>query len=305
MTDDRALNAKTFFKIGIAFSHFATKPDKEKYKIVCKIISPLKLEIPDYDELLVEQRDGVLVPPKKWFEGLEGESMRNYYRIGVLSSFLYLFNGQKKIYKGAVQELRVLFQAESIPTEVLDDYLTDLILGDKDDALRFQSNFLKAISKKYTESEDVNTEDRLKFNALESAPSFFQEDVVGAIDYTLEEASVCYENQCYQATIMLCGKVMEMLIKHVYKPVTKNEIYTIKKGEQIERTFKQMCYDLRSEGILLSRGVGERLDIIYAHRSGAAHESRIPSEDEAGSVALLTNDVMNRIFEYCNTHPQS
>ena len=176
-----------------------------------------------------------------------------------------------------------------------------------DDKVRsFLSNFSRVIRGKNARTRVVNP-DRLKFNALEAAPSFFQEDVVEAMDYTLEEASVCYENQCYQATIMLCGKVIETLIKTVYEPVTGKEIYTINKnGEQIERNFKQMCNDLRTQGVLLGRGVGELLDLIYAHRSSVIHEAiRKPGKDEAQGIALFTNDVMNRIFAYFNTQLQS
>ncbi|MCE2435721.1 MAG: hypothetical protein J4F29_22820 [Candidatus Latescibacteria bacterium] len=169
-----------------------------------------------------------------------------------------------------------------------------------DDKIRsFLSNFSRVIRGKNARTRVVNP-DRLKFNALEAAPSFFCEDVVEAMDYTLEEASVCYENQCYQATIMLCGKVVETLIKTVYEPVTGKEIYTINKnGEQIERNFKQMCNDLRTQGVLLGRGVGVLLDLIYSHRSGAIHDAiRKPGKD-------VTNDVMNRIFAYFNTQLQS
>ena len=153
---------------------------------------------------------------------------------------------------------------------------------------------------------NVNTEDRLKFNHRAPVPSFIKEDIVEAIARMLEEASVCYENQCYTVTIMLYGKIIETLVKNVYKHATGKEIYTINKhGEPIERTFKQMCYDLRTEGMLLSKGTGELLDLIYAYRSGATHETLILNQDAAYCIALLTHDAMNRIFEHFNTAPKS
>ena len=153
---------------------------------------------------------------------------------------------------------------------------------------------------------DKKSKDHLKFNCREPAPSCFEEDILDAIAQVLEEASVCYENKCYTATIMLCGKVIETLIKNFYTPMTGKKSYTINRnGEQIERSFKNMCNDLRAQGMLPCRGIGEQLDLIYAHRSGVTHEIRIPDQDEAYSIALLTNDAMNRIFEYCNTHLQS
>lgn len=348
MDDAQDLNEKTFSRFAIAFPLFSIKPDEKVYELICKIASPLKLEVPDYDELIAERLYGVVAPPEKWFEGpeecLRRHSFESTGKLFLIWSNILIRNLEcnkekrdtKESYMQPIRELRKHFRTEFLPMEILNEYLT-LKTNDAEKNMEVEqvveeyveylkrrefsesfgaylsyldsnrpptSNFISKFFKDiYTKLKDVvNKEDRLKFNALESASPDFDKDIVDAIEYMLEEASVCYKNQCYLATIMLCGKVMETLIKHVYKPVTKNEIYTIKKGEQIERTFKNMCNDLRSEGILLSRGVGERLDIIYAHRSGAAHESRIPSKDEAGSVALLTNDVMKHIFEYCNTH---
>ncbi len=355
MDDAKELNAKTFSRFAIVFPLFSITPDEKVYELICKIASPLKLEVPDYNELIAERLYGMAAPPEKWFEGPEG-GLRRYYFKSVGSDFLPIF--ELLTYDGLLtfdpkderdmqilRALRAQFRTESLPMEFLNDYLTYLntldaeknmkisqifkeyyeylekqefsesyresqvqkdreyIVNQPSNQVSLSNRISKLIKKFYTELQKVTTKDRLQFNALESASPDFDKDIADAIEHMLEEASECYTNQCYLATIMLCGKVTETLIKYVYTPVTGNEIYTInKKGEQIERTFKNMCYDLRSEGILLSRGVGERLDIIYAHRSGATHEIRIPSKDEAGSVALLTNDVMKHIFEYCNTH---
>ena len=302
MNRDKKSKAKGFFELGIAFARFAAKLDEDEYEIIRKVASPLKLEVPDFDELLGERGDGVVILPQEWFKGSEGESLRNYYRMGTLSFVIFLCaQGKDPIDGNAVQELRALYRAESIPEEVLDDYLTALKTGNAEGAFRgLLPNFYRAIDQKYAKSEDANAEDRLKFTDLKSAPSCFEKDIVDAIEDTLKEASVCYENQCYRATIMLCGSVIETLIKNVYTPLTGKEIYTTnQKGEKIERTFKNMCDDLRDQGMPLGRGIDKQLDLIYAHRSGATHEIiRKPSKDEAQGIALFTNDVMNGLFEY-------
>ena len=104
---------------------------------------------------------------------------------------------------------------------------------------------------------DKKSKDRLKFNRREPAPSCFEEDTLDVIAQVLEEASVCYENKCYTATIMLCGKVIETLVKNFYTPMTGKKSYTINRnGEQIERSFKNMCNDLRAQDLLPSSGIG-------------------------------------------------
>ena len=44
----------TFFDLGIAFARFSAIPDEDEHEIIRKVASRLKLEIPDYDELLTE-----------------------------------------------------------------------------------------------------------------------------------------------------------------------------------------------------------------------------------------------------------
>ena len=297
--------AREFFDLGTCFTFFWLVPNRDKYECIYEWASSLNLKVPDYDELLAKQDYWIL--PEKWFKGSEGKSLRNYFQIGILSGELLVsvsLEKKEEIYSHIGEKLRILFRAESLPMKILENWLTDLKTGHIDMSFtRFIHNFYKAIGKKDTEM--INTEDRLKFNLREPVPSFFKEEVLDDIKRILEEASVCYKNQVYSSAIQNCGKVIEILIKNVYKPVTKKETYTIKNERKIARTFKQMCEHLRAKGMLLSKGVGELLDLIYAHRNDAAHERRKPSKEEAYSIGLLTNDAMNCIFEYFNTHSQS
>lgn len=307
MTYDKKSKAKEFFDLGIAFAQFSAKANEENYSSIRKIAVSLELALPERDRI-EDQVWWDFEPPPDWFEASDGGSFRNHYEMGMLSYLRFLLalpplpNTRIEQIDASVQKLTALFKVERVPEEILDKYLAVLDMGGADEANTALREFVLNIHK----SIDVNTKDRLKFNRGEPAPSCFEEDILDAIAQVLEEASVCYENKCYTATITLCGKVIETLIKNVYTPVTGKEIYTINRNkEQIERSFKNMCNDLRDQGMLLSRGVGEQLDLIYAHRNGAIHEIRIPSQDEAYSIALLTNDAMNHVFEYCNSHMQS
>lgn len=163
------------------------------------------------------------------------------------------------------------------------------------------------LRKNYIKFQNVNTGTPLQFNALESAPSCFEKDTLDVIKRRFEEISGFYENQDYRSTVINCGQMVEILIKNVYKILTKDEIYTKdNKGNKKERTVREMLIHLHNKSTILSRGLGEMVALIYAYRSGALHEQFWePSRDEAHGIALLTNGAMNRIFEYFNTHPQS
>lgn len=72
MNNDRALNAKVFFNMGIAFPLFSLKPDEKVYELICKNASSLKLEVPDYDDLIAERLYGAVMPRKNGLKDQRG-----------------------------------------------------------------------------------------------------------------------------------------------------------------------------------------------------------------------------------------
>ena len=153
---------RNYFELGIAFARFSAKPDEDEHKIVCKVASRVELKIPDYNELITERivGGGVVGPPSEWFEGSDGESRRNYYRIGTLSFAIFLLaQGNKGIEERAVQELKALFRAENIPKECLEDYIADLQASDGDAAGAFRgflATFSKALQSDQCDNESIS-----------------------------------------------------------------------------------------------------------------------------------------------------
>ena len=136
---------KVFLELGIAFARFSVSPDKDEYKIICQVVSQHELKIPDYNELRILATDEEVVrPPSEWFEGSDGESRRNYCRIGTLSFAMFLTGEDPS--DAAVKEIEALFRAENIPKKCLEDYIADLQAGDGGAAGAFRG-FLATLSK--------------------------------------------------------------------------------------------------------------------------------------------------------------
>lgn len=286
---------KTFLELGIAFARFSAKPDEVEHEIISKVASQLDLEIPDYDELLAERitSGGTVGPSREWFEGPDGEARRNYGRIGTLSFAIFLLaQGNHDISDEAVQELRALFRAETIPADCLNDYLTELKTGDAAGAFR---GFLATFS---TALRSTDRADEQIFDNLGSPPSDFDDDVLEALQLTINEASLCYKQECYLATIVLCGKIIETVLKNAYRVVFKRKPVT-KRGKDMN--FADIRRELREENILIGEATDTQLQFIYQLRNAAVHgNARIPTKDEAKGTAILTQDVTNRIYQYFN-----
>lgn len=61
-----------------------------------------------------------------------------------------------------------------------------------------------------------NKHNYLKFENVDVVPPSFPDDTWKALKKTIHEAAVSYENDCYLATAILCGKIIETLLKRAY-----------------------------------------------------------------------------------------
>ena len=287
MNNGNRLKSGVFFELGIAFARFSAKPDEDEYNIIQQVASRLELEVPSFRDLVFQRlTDEVTAPPKEWFESSDGESLGNYSRIGCLSFALFLLvQGNKNIDDGAVLEMRALFRAETIPIEIFDDYLKDLKTGNAEGAFRgFLPNFFNAVKP------------NLEFERINSAPPSFPKDVLEALNHTIDEVSVCYNHGCNLATIGLCGKIVETLLSTAYE---------IKTGEAAGPLgYHKLRTTLKEQGMPLEGSLDKMLEYINACRNKAVHGNVIiPTEREAMSVCIFTQDVIDRIFGHFNDTP--
>ena len=141
-----------------------------------------------------------------------------------------------------------------------------------------------------------NEPNYLKFESLDAVPPYFQEDAWNALKKTIHEAAVSYENNCYLATTILCGKITETLLKHAYFIV-----FDIDPDSQNLNTHK-IRGKLRSEGFLLEQAVDDQLTFISRSRNTAVHQSTfIPDKEQAGAVSLYTKSVIKIIiYTFCD-----
>ena len=144
--------------------------------------------------------------------------------------------------------------------------------------------------------QETLLDDNQIFENLGSAPTIFDEEILNALDLTIKEASICYKHECFMATIVLCGKMLETVLAHAYEWLTNENPF------EKQRSFAYMRRKLREDyKVLLDKTVDNQLDIVYTRRSAAVHgNTKIPTKDEAHGVAIFTQNVINIIYQYFN-----
>lgn len=108
---------------------------------------------------------------------------------------------------------------------------------------------------------------------------------------TLEEIAICFQNDCYIATITLCGKILEICLTDILQ---KNNIDT--SGiRMIGNMIRAVKDNIPTQ--YLDPSLNSVADIISKSRNTAVHYNEqipIPSRDQAIMVIFATRDVVNR-----------
>lgn len=108
---------------------------------------------------------------------------------------------------------------------------------------------------------------------------------------SLEEIAICFQNDCYIATITLCGKILEICLTDVLQ---SNGIDTTN-IRMIGNMIKAIRNNISTQ--YLDPSLNSVADIISKSRNTAVHYNEkipIPSRDQAIMVIFATRDVVNR-----------
>lgn len=108
---------------------------------------------------------------------------------------------------------------------------------------------------------------------------------------TLQEVSICFQYECYIATIVLCGKLLEVCLKEILfrNGINSDNVYML--GNLI----KKVKSDVPNE--YLDPALENIAGIISKSRNTAIHYGEkvpIPSRDQAIMVIFATRDVITR-----------
>lgn len=147
--------------------------------------------------------------------------------------------------------------------------------------------------------EEVDPTDEI-FGGLCSPPDAFDDEVLKMLQLTVDEASVCYKHECYLATIMLCGKIIETLLAIAFQAL-------MGKPPGKRMPFGQIRQVLWEKGVLLNDSVDKLLDLIYTPvvYSGILLKTSFPTENQAKTIAGLTQEVINIIYAHFNDQTDS
>ncbi len=130
--------------------------------------------------------------------------------------------------------------------------------------------------------------------------SFFLPHVPREVYYEIksnfDEAVMCFENRCYRAATILCGKILEVALHRKYFEVSGEDLLekvpTIGLGKIVTR--------LKQRDVQIDSALTNQINIINELRSSSVHKKInhfVPSRAQCQASILYTLDTLKKMFK--------
>jgi len=145
---------------------------------------------------------------------------------------------------------------------------------------------------KFLKSFDINTENKeLKIDINLKLP----DEIKDELHLDLKELEKCFNSKCYRASVILCGRIMEVAMFRVYYEKTGKDLLETAPGIGLSRIVGKL-HDL---GVKLPPGLSEQIHLIYFLRNSSVHKKQDkfrPSKEQANAMILYTIDALKNLF---------
>jgi len=122
-------------------------------------------------------------------------------------------------------------------------------------------------------------------------PSEIRNDI--SADFS--EVEKCYENKCYRASIIICGRLLETVLHRKYYEVTNNDILETNPGIGLGKLIAK----LKEKEVFFDPGLMDQIHLINKVRIHSVHRKQEifePTKEHTQAMILYTYDIIKRMF---------
>ncbi len=110
-----------------------------------------------------------------------------------------------------------------------------------------------------------------------------------------EELLICFENNCFRSSLILCGKILEIALHRKYFEVTGKDL--LEKSPDIG--LGNVLAKMREANIEFDPGLAQQIHLINQLRVFSVHKKSQtfqPSKEQTKATILYTLDILNKLF---------
>jgi len=171
--------------------------------------------------------------------------------------------------------------------------LTELEKRIKEESQSGIEKSIELLQKVYGIVPELNfSEEKEKNFYLPSVPK----DIYYEVKTNFDELETCFNNKCYRSTLILCGKILEIVLHRKYFEVTGNDL--LEKSPDIG--LGNLIAKMHEKGLYLDPGLPQQIHLINQLRVFSVHkkgQTFTPSKAQAHASILYTLDVVKKLFK--------
>lgn len=121
-------------------------------------------------------------------------------------------------------------------------------------------------------------------------------EIFPEIKANFDELESCFNNSCYRSTLILCGKILEIVLHRKYFEVTGKDL--LEKSPDIG--LGNLIAKMKEKGLSLDPGLTQQIHLINQLRVFSVHkkgQTFVPSKAQAHATILYTLDVVKKLFK--------
>jgi hypothetical protein len=157
----------------------------------------------------------------------------------------------------------------------------------------YRANKLSEMLPILEETKKLEKEEK-KEKALFTIPRVPSE-IKDEVSADLRELEKCFQNSCYRASIIICGRVLETALHRKYYEVSGRDILETSPGIGLGNLVGKM----KELNFSFDPGISEQIHLINQVRIYSVHkkqEAFYPTKDQAHAIILYTLDAVRKMF---------
>ena len=200
-------------------------------------------------------------------------------------------NALKKVQNGCFGVATSLIQKKPLDSQTVLSIANNLILPKK-----YQMEDLKKLNELLVKLEPFakNVPEKGRKISIE-VPKSLPQDIKNLVVADLKELKECYRAECFRASVILCGRVLEACLHRLYYDKTGFDILEKNPGIGLGTLIAK----LSDKNITLDPGLSQQIHLINETRIFSVHKKKrafMPSLSQTQAIILLTLDVIHKLY---------
>ena len=142
----------------------------------------------------------------------------------------------------------------------------------------------------------LNFNEEIKTKTLNlTAPVKTPIEIKDEINLDIKEFNCAFNSECYRASIILCGRILETCLHRIYFDATNNDLLEKSPGIGLGNLIAK----IRDKGIDLDPGLTQQIHLINNVRIFSVHKKKqlfMPTKQQTYATILYTLDIIERMF---------